>query len=100
MCIFNVCSCLGGREVHRAFYSIKDESNHLLLHVEVSISCRKLLCRDRFLAIRVVHYRGQGEDGMNAVDGCLSNSWNVLAIFRLGGGITKVIHIHLEELGG
>jgi hypothetical protein len=37
---------------------------------------------------------------MNAVDGCPSNGWNVLAIFRLGGGITKVIHVHLEELGG
>ena len=37
---------------------------------------------------------------MNAVDGRSSNSWNVLTILRLGGGITKVIHIHLEELGG
>jgi len=37
---------------------------------------------------------------MNAMDGCLLNSWNVLAILRLGGGITKFIHIHLEELGG
>ncbi len=100
MCLFNVCSCLGGREVHRVFYSVKDESNHLLLRVEVSISRRTLLCRDRFLAIRVVRHRGRGEDGMNAMDGCPSNSRNVLAIFRLGGGITKVIHIHLEELGG
>jgi hypothetical protein len=25
----------------------------------------------------VVRYRCWGEDGMNAVDGCLLNSWNV-----------------------
>jgi hypothetical protein len=37
---------------------------------------------------------------MNAVDGSSLNSWNVLTILRLDGGITKVIHIHLEELGG
>ncbi len=48
----------------------------------------------------MVRHRGWGEYGMNAVDGCPPNSRNVLAIFRLGGGITKVIHIHLEELGG
>jgi hypothetical protein len=41
-----------------------------------------------------------GGNGMNAVDGRSSNSWNVLAILRSGGGITKIIHIHLEELGG
>ena len=99
MRLLDVRSCLGGLEVYCALDFIKDESNHLLLRVEISISCRELLCRNRFLAILVVRYRCWGEDGMNAVDGRSSNSWNVLAIFRLGGGITKIIHIHLEELG-
>ena len=37
---------------------------------------------------------------MNAMDGSSSNGWNVITILRLGGGKAKVIHIHLEELGG
>ena len=77
---------------HCAFDPVKDKSNHLLLRVEVFISHRKLLCRNRFLAIRVVRYRCWGEEGMNAVDGSSSNGWNVLAILRLGGGITKHPH--------
>ena len=99
MRLFDVRSCLGGREMHRALDSVEDESNHLLFCFKVSISCCELLCRDRFLAILVVRNQCWGENGMNAMDGRSSNSWNVLAIFRLGGGITKIIHIHLEELG-
>jgi hypothetical protein len=37
---------------------------------------------------------------MNAMDCCSLNGGNVRAILRLGGGITEIIHIHLEELGG
>jgi hypothetical protein len=100
MHLLDVRSCLGGREVYCALDSVEDESNHLLFCVKISISHHELFCRNRFLAIVVVRYRCWGEDGMNTVDGRSSNSWNVLAIFRLGGGITQIIHIHLEELGG
>jgi len=37
---------------------------------------------------------------MNTVDCRSLNGVNVLAILRFGGGITKIINIHLEELGG
>jgi hypothetical protein len=37
------------------------------------------------------------EQGMNSMNGCLADCWDVCAVYRLGRGMAEVINIYPQE---
>ncbi len=97
---FHVRLCYLGREVDHPFDAAEPETNHILCHAKVPIALLQFLFQDRVLPLRVSRDCRWGKEGLNAIDGCLSDGGDVGSILRLGSSIAEVINIDLQTFGG
>ena len=76
--------------------AIELETYFLFLDPPLAISLVQLLQRQRRLAIVVASDFWRGEHGVNAMDTCPTNAWNVGFINGLCSCITKIVNINLQ----
>ncbi len=97
MHLFYVSQRLLGGQAHSSFHTLKQEANHLLCGIKVSLALGQFFPRDGLFAAAVVGNQWGWEQGMNSMNGCLADCWDVCAVCRLGRGVAEVIDIYLQE---
>ncbi len=98
MSCFDKCCRFGRRQVDSTFDAIEGEPNHVLLACVVPIAQIQLLAGDGFLSILMTGYFRLGKKGMDPMNNCSTDYWEVSLVQRLRHGKTEIINIHLEEL--
>jgi hypothetical protein len=86
-----------GRQAHGSFHSVEQDTNHLLCGMKVSLALGQFFPRDGLFPAAVVGSRWGWEQGMNSMNGCSADYWDVCAACRLGCGVAEVINIYLQE---
>ncbi len=81
MHLFNVRRCLCKWQADSPFDAIEHEANHLFVTGEVAIAqVVFLLGGDGFLSIHMPGHFWLREEGVDAMNGCAMDSWDVAAI--------------------
>ncbi len=97
MHLIYVSQRLLGGQAHGSFHTVKQEANHLLRGMKVSLALGQFFPRDGLFPAAVVGNRWGWEQGMNSMNGCLVDCQDVCAVCRLGRGVAEVIDIYLQE---
>jgi hypothetical protein len=80
MRFFNVCRRLCRWQADSPFDAIKHEANHLFVTGEVAIAQVAFLLGDGFLSIHMPGHFRLREEGVDAMDGCATDLWDVAVI--------------------
>jgi hypothetical protein len=77
MSCFNKSCCFCRRQVDSTLDAVKGEPNHVFFASVVPIAQIQLLAEDGFLSILMTGYLRLGGKGIDPMNGCSTNHWDV-----------------------